>query len=1019
MLKIRVLQTPSIELDGEPVSLPFKRAEALLYYLVVRRSASRQELIALLWEGDNEAKGLKNLRHTLYVLKKALGGEVLLSPQKSMIVLNPQWELESDYERFVHGGDFEAYHGPFLSGFSVRSAFAFDEWVQRTREKLRSQYLYGLEQQAAAARLGGEPEKAEQLARTYLEEEPFDETMAAFLMECLKDRRQFARAVQVYQRLKEALSGEMGVDPLESTTLLYYEILNLWNDMAKTPDGRTAAVPVGRERIYNVLRASAAAFAEMSSRRSSLLLVGETGSGKSELLNYFQQAQEFPELTVIRTECLQSENREPLAVWGRILRPLQEIIWTEQIAVPEQVSERLRKSFPLFRGGRERLNERMPYDQNLEDSVLLLFSLAGRRRKLLLVLEDLQWIDVQSMQLLNALLRHLERGSLMAVLSSTWGFAQETKSVLEELERDGLLHRQTLQPLSQADTSELLRRELGQQAAQTLAEQFYRETGGNLSLLTVLTETYRQSGDLDATMRTMGEVLLKRLDGLPDDALRVTQWLSLFPDGVPSSLLPELMGQGERQLSDILLDLRCRTILEEYALHGVMCCRFVHQKLRELAYDRMTAYQRRELHRKAADVLRSKADVTNEQICREIARHYDLARDLRQTLDFRLRALELETVRRCEPFHPAEKNLPERTVQALEEDADGCQRELAALSRAGCEDGELTQMERRMTLIRGRIALFRGDAESGGELLGALSEAGSGRDSAQMAKICILLADAAYYRQEADRAERYVSTGMRLLEREQDDLLLARLYRLRGSCFGLQGDYDRAGYYLQEARELLEKLEPSAEVRGVLAAVFGDLGRSARCRNDFIHAGKWFKKAMGLLKDTQCAGQVWLYVHYGRTVFAVDDYVRARELFRTAYDLAERSSELWGKTAAAAYCAYFEMTDGDYEQAAQTLREAMACAEQMHSPLESGILNFVCMKIRRRLDLEQRTDSPLQVLLPDTADDYARRGVRLCSGVPDVFEMQMLSKDLRDGISSQLRYRSSELYSKNKRFMSE
>ena len=59
------------------------------------------------------------------------------------------------------------------------------------------------------------------------------------------------------------------------------------------------------------------------------------------------------------------------------------------------------------------------------------------------------------------------------------------------------------------------------------------------------------------------------------------------------------------------------------------------------------------------------------------------------------------------------------------------------------------------------------------------------------------------------------------------------------------------------------------------------------------------------------------------------------------------------------------------------------------------------------------------MLLPDTADNYARRGVRLCSGVPDVFEMQMLSKDLRDGISSQLRYRSSELYSKNKRFMSE
>jgi hypothetical protein len=61
----------------------------------------------------------------------------------------------------------------------------------------------------------------------------------------------------------------------------------------------------------------------------------------------------------------------------------------------------------------------------------------------------------------------------------------------------------------------------------------------------------------------------------------------------------------------------------------------------------------------------------------------------------------------------------------------------------------------------------------------------------------------------------------------------------------------------------------------------------------------------------------------------------------------------------------------------------------------------------------------LTQLLSDRPDDYARRGVRLCGFLPDIFEIQMLSKDLRDGISTQLRYRSSELYSKNKRFMSE
>lgn len=70
MLTVKTLGTPRVLLDGKPVALPFKRAEALLYYLAVERSASRQELIALLWESDDEAKGRKNLRHALYTLNK-------------------------------------------------------------------------------------------------------------------------------------------------------------------------------------------------------------------------------------------------------------------------------------------------------------------------------------------------------------------------------------------------------------------------------------------------------------------------------------------------------------------------------------------------------------------------------------------------------------------------------------------------------------------------------------------------------------------------------------------------------------------------------------------------------------------------------------------------------------------------------------------------------------------------------------------------------------------------------------
>lgn len=999
MLTIRTLGTPQILLDGVPVTLPFKRAEALLYYLAVERSASRQELIALLWESDDETKGRKNLRHALYTIKKELGGDALISPQKSMIVLNAQWDIDCDYDRFVRQGEDAAYGGSFLSGFAVRNAFALEEWILRTRENLHNRHLNRLEKQAKALREQDDLEGACNAAAAYLAEEPFDETMAAFLMMCYQERHQYTRAAQVYQKLKEQLSQELGVDPLETTTIKYYEILNQWNDAAKQPDERADhAVPVGREKIYSALRAATLAFSETATRRSSQLLVGESGSGKSEVLNHFLRVGEIQDLLVVRSECLQSERETAYSAWRQIVRQVLEFAQREQLPIPKP----FRDGFPV---------EVIP-ERAMEDAMVLLLSQAGRERKVLLILEDLQCADQWSVELLAALLRRLERGTLMAVLSMTWGCSRRTMEILEQLEADGILHRQVLLPLSRQNTDVFLRRELGPEAAERLGDWFYQESGGNLRLLTNLVQTYDRTGDVHSTLESLGEFLLKRLSGLSEDALRVTHFLCLSPRGVSVKVLQELMHADARKLSEILLALRQRAIAEESIDSDVSRCRFLHPKLRELVYKQLTAYQRQELHGQMAALLADSAANPTELLCWEIAWHYEKVGQLEASLDFELKALELETRWRCTPFVPWPKDR-EVSLEALDKAVDRSQDRLMHLT------GDLADFRSRLDLIRGRIALFRGDWDQAVMLLGNLTVSAPEGHRLELAQICSLLAGGAYNRQAADLAERYVSAGLRFLERQQDDLTLARLYQQRGNCFGLRGDYDRAQYYLREAVDLLDKMNQSAQVRCVLASVYADMGRIALCRNDFSHAGPWYKKALGLLKDTDCVGLVWLLVHYGRTVFAVDDHIRARDLFREAYSMAHKTGEPWGRTAAGAYCAYFAMAEGDEDGAARILRETAEAEALLNSPMERGILNFVRMKIRRRLDLEQRKDSALTQLLPDQADDYARRGVRQCSFIPDIFEIQMLSKDLRDGISTQLRYRSSELYSKNKRFMSE
>ena len=213
-----------------------------------------------------------------------------------------------------------------------------------------------------------------------------------------------------------------------------------------------------------------------------------------------------------------------------------------------------------------------------------------------------------------------------------------------------MLHRQILRPLSLEDTAEFLRRELGDAAADQLTERFYYETGGNLDLLATLIRDYGKNADVTAALRSMGEILLKRLNGLTDEALLVAENVSVFEQGVSCDLLLEMVEEEPEKVSEALRELRRWLILEEFSYGDILCCRFVHRKMRELVNERLTAYQRSLMHRKAAELLiRWEAD-HSELICREISGHFRQAGDGRLALEYRLRALEMESRRRCEPF---------------------------------------------------------------------------------------------------------------------------------------------------------------------------------------------------------------------------------------------------------------------------------------------------------------------------------------------------------------------------------
>ena len=97
-IKVHLLGRPYVEANGERVNFPYKKAEGFFYYLCVKKTATREEIIYVLWGADNENVGRKNLREAVYQIKKLLGKEILVTAGHTSISLNPECMPEIDWD---------------------------------------------------------------------------------------------------------------------------------------------------------------------------------------------------------------------------------------------------------------------------------------------------------------------------------------------------------------------------------------------------------------------------------------------------------------------------------------------------------------------------------------------------------------------------------------------------------------------------------------------------------------------------------------------------------------------------------------------------------------------------------------------------------------------------------------------------------------------------------------------------------------------------------------------------------
>ena len=304
------------------------KVRALLIYLAVEqtRPFRREALAALFWPEQPESKARANLRRALANLRRVIddGHEHHLLITRQSLQFNGASSAGIDiiqFETLLSGNKpglaqmeeaVALVNGRFLAGFSIHGSIAFEEWALLKREQIQRQFLRSLNLLTTHYEDRRRLHKALRFAWQQVNVEPWYEPGQRQLMRLLAQTKQRTAALTHYEQFREELARELGLSPEPATRRLYEKIRE--DRPVSAIDQNTPtflAVPhtlettpfVGRElelaQLNTYLPAGAGA------RASVVFITGEAGSGKTALLQTFaQRAQEtLPELIPLFGEC--------------------------------------------------------------------------------------------------------------------------------------------------------------------------------------------------------------------------------------------------------------------------------------------------------------------------------------------------------------------------------------------------------------------------------------------------------------------------------------------------------------------------------------------------------------------------------------------------------------------------------------------------------------------------------------------------------------------------------------------
>lgn len=427
MIQIRALGPLKVTVDGAsaPADLLWRHNLALLLYLAraPAHRCTRDHAIGLLWPEKDQAAARQSLREAVRILRRHVGEGLLRTEADQLELAAAAVELDTDrFDQLLGAGDCAGaaalVAGGFAEGFSLPDASAFEDWLLSERWYWRGHAMDALTQHAEQRLAAGDLLGADEPARRALQLDPLSDRAVRTLMRRLALAGDRSAALDLHRQFVErAPAHEPETDALADRLRRGRE----W----KLPAAAVAAnrgvewrrTPlVGRERelgrILDQWRGV------RTDGFAIVLAEGVAGGGKSRLAEEVMSRAALERGACVATRAVPADLHQALS--GIVSLTRGGLLDTPGVAAaPPAALGAIAHEVPDWADRFAGAARSGPRGHSLGQAIIDVLRAASVEQPLLLVVDDAQWLDAASLEVIETMARDLARAPILVLLTAT------------------------------------------------------------------------------------------------------------------------------------------------------------------------------------------------------------------------------------------------------------------------------------------------------------------------------------------------------------------------------------------------------------------------------------------------------------------------------------------------------------------------------------------------------------------------------------------------------------------------